>query len=163
MMTIVGSTHLSMSDFSVLYPHWMSFLMKSMVNPVRAFYLTIAASLEFLNTTLPPSQTKYNTWLNEQLLEAGDQTEPGETLLTDHAPEDKWVALRLKIPNEFWARIRAWCKRLRARILCMGADELDMVNGLRDFSEQEEIWTHLRPTRSHVNAHMRRVSPAGQM
>ncbi|KAG9254823.1 platelet-activating factor acetylhydrolase, isoform II-domain-containing protein [Emericellopsis atlantica] len=162
MLTIVGSTHLSMSDFSVLYPNWMSFFMKSMVNPERAFYLTIAATLEFLDTTLPPQQTKYNTWLNEQLLEAGDQTKPDETLFPDHAPDDKWVAVRLKIPNEFWARIRAWFRRLRARALCRATDELDMVNGLRDFSEQPEIWTHLRPTRSQVDAHMRRASSTGQ-
>ena len=157
MLTLCGSTHLSQSDFSVLYPHWMSFFMKSMVNPVRAFYLTIAASLEFLDITLPPEQTKYNTWINEKLLETGGIVHnPDEPLRPDHAPDDKYVAVRLKIPNEFWARVRAWLKRIKHRIFCTGEDELNMVNGLQDFSEQqEEIWTHLRPTKARVEEHMR--------
>lgn len=158
MLTLCGSTHLSQSDFSVLYPHWMSFLTKSMVNPVRAFYLTIAASLEFLNVTLPPEQTKYNTWVNEQLLQSGeDVPDPDEPLRPDHAPDDKYVAVRLKIPNEFWSRVRAWFRKWRQRILCAVEDELDLVNGLEDYSQQDEVWTHLRPSKARVEEHMRRV------
>lgn len=36
MLTIKGSTHLSQTDFAILYPHWMSFFMKTIVNPKRA-------------------------------------------------------------------------------------------------------------------------------
>lgn len=38
---------------------------------MRAFKLTIAASLEFLRFILPPEQTDYETWLDEELL-SGD-------------------------------------------------------------------------------------------
>lgn len=163
MVTIVGSTHLSMSDFAVLYPHWMSYLTKTMVNPIRAFYLTVASSLEFLSITLPPEQTKYNnSWLNEHLLEtvhtpAGTEPDPNEPLRTDHAPEDKWVAVRLKIPNEFWARVRAWLRRVRETLTCSAKEEMMVANGLEDFSEQPEIWTHLCPTSSQVDRHMQRA------
>ena len=157
MMTIVGSTHLSMSDFAVLYPHWMSLLTKTMVNPVRAFYLTIATTLEFLDITLPPEQTKYNTWINEKVLESAEHpSEPDEPVRPDHAPDEKWVAMRLRIPNEFWARIRAWFRRWKERLMCVSGDGLDMINGLRDFSEVEEIWTHLRPSRKQIAAHISR-------
>lgn len=159
MITIVGSTHLSMSDFAVLYPHWMSYLTKTMVNPIRAFYLTVTASLEFLSITLPPEQTKYNkSWLNDNLLQttytpAGAQPDPDEPLKKDHAPEDKWVALRLKIPNEFWARVWAWVRRVKETILCTAKEEMMIANGLEDYSEQPEIWTHFCPTSVQVDRH----------
>ena len=163
MITIVGSTHLSMSDFAVLYPHWMSYLTKTMVNPIRAFYLTVAASLEFLSITLPPEQTKYNnSWLNEQLLKSthtpvGAQPDPDEPLKPDHAPEDKWVAVRLKIPNEFWARVWALLRRVRETILCTAKEEAMVANGLEDFSEEPEIWTHICPTSGQVDRHVKKA------
>jgi platelet-activating factor acetylhydrolase len=159
MITIVGSTHLSMSDFAVLYPHWMSYLTKTMVNPIRAFYLTVAASLEFLNTTLPPEQTKYNSsWLNEELLESSSvPLNPDEPLKTDHAPEHKWVAVRLKIPNEFWARVRAWVRRLKEMILCTAKEELELINGLSDYTQEPETWTHLCPTSGQIRRHKQRM------
>lgn len=160
MLTIVGSTHLSMSDFAVLYPHWMSYLTKTMVNPVRAFYLTIAASLEFLSITLPPEQTKYSSsWLNEQLLRSSSlPPDPDESLPTDHAPEEKHVAVRLKIPNEPWARARVVLRKAEEMILCTAKKEdLSAMNGLQDFSEQPEIWTHLRPTSEQIARHTERA------
>ena len=42
-----------------------------MANPVRAFYFTIAASLEFLSITLPAEQTKYKTWLEGAAIGVG--------------------------------------------------------------------------------------------
>jgi platelet-activating factor acetylhydrolase len=158
MLTIVGSTHLAMSDFAVLYPHWMSLLMKSMVNPLRAFYLTMAASLEFLNLTLPPEQTKYKRWINEDLLKSLEPpSEPDEQLRPDHAPGEAWVAVRLKIPNEFSRRFKATMRRLWRFILCASKEELELVNGLQDFGEYEEIWTHFAPSPAQVQQHLKRV------
>ncbi|KAL7963921.1 platelet-activating factor acetylhydrolase, isoform II domain-containing protein [Trichoderma compactum] len=151
MLTIVGSTHLAMTDLAVLYPQWMSILMKSMVNPTRAISLTITASLEFLKIVLPPEQTKYNMWADEQLLQSAEQPpEPTEPLRTDHAPDHKWVAVRLKIPNEFSARVKAWFRRTWRFVICAGREVADLAHGLHDFGEQEEIWTHMCPTHEMV-------------
>lgn len=159
MITLVGSTHLSMSDFAVLYPGWLSVIMKTMVNPLRAFYLTVAASLEFLNMTLPLDQTKYNTWVNEQLLKlARTPPSPDEPLRPDHAPDDKWVAFRLRIPHEFRRRGRAWARRKRHGLLCWADRDAVPTNGLGDYGEDEEIWTHLRPTYDQIQDFLRRSS-----
>ncbi|KND87321.1 Platelet-activating factor acetylhydrolase [Tolypocladium ophioglossoides CBS 100239] len=162
MLTIVGSTHLAMTDFAVLYPHWMSMLMKSMVNPLRAFYLTVVASLEFLKMTLPPEQTKYNNWLDEELLLSAEAPfEPGDTMRQDHAPNDKWVAVRLKIDNEFSKRMKAWLRRTWRRILCDADKGAGLGNGLHDYGEQDEIWTHLSPTEEEVLMHMNKQRLSG--
>ncbi|KAH0593868.1 hypothetical protein MHUMG1_08190 [Metarhizium humberi] len=146
MLTIVGSTHLAMTDFAVLYPHWMSFFMKSMVNPLRACSLTVATSLEFLSLTLPPGHIKHKTWADEDLLlSAPAPSEPEEALIEDHAPEYKWVAVRLKIPNEFSKRFKAWCRRLWRTLMCNAVEGDALGNGLHDYTEQDELWTHISP------------------
>ncbi|KAK2592086.1 hypothetical protein QQS21_010222 [Conoideocrella luteorostrata] len=151
MLTIVGSTHLAMTDFAVLYPHWMSFFMKSMVNPLRACYLTTITSLEFLSLTLPPEHIKHQTWVNEDLLLSAEApSEPGEALREDHAPDDKWVAVRLKIPNEFSNRFKAWCKRFWRAIICATVEGDELGAGLHDYTEQDELWTHISPTISEI-------------
>jgi platelet-activating factor acetylhydrolase len=155
MLTVVGSTHLAMTDLAVLYPRWMSILMKSMVDPLRAVSLTTTASLEFLKIILPPEQTKYNMWADEQLLQsAKPPSEPEESLRTDHAPDRKWVAVRLKIPNEFSVRVQAWIRRAWRFVICAGREVADLTNGLHDFGQKEEIWTHMCPTQEAVEEHM---------
>ncbi|TFB06801.1 Platelet-activating factor acetylhydrolase [Trichoderma ghanense] len=156
MLTIVGSTHLAMTDLAILYPQWMSIFMKSMVNPTRAISLTVTASLEFLKIILPPEQTKYNMWADEQLLESAEPpSDPTETLRTEHAPDPKWVAVRLKIPNELSVRFRAWLRRTWRLIICAGREAVELTHGLYDFGEQGEIWTHICPTHEAVEAHMK--------
>ncbi|KFA69724.1 hypothetical protein S40285_08120 [Stachybotrys chlorohalonatus IBT 40285] len=155
MMTIVGSTHLSMSDFAVLYPHWLSLLAKTMVNPKRAFYLTVSASLEFLKIVLPPDQTKYNKWVDEQLLKSSEApSDPDEALRADHAPDDKYVAMRLKIPNEWSVRWRAWLRRQWRRLTCRASEDEALGQGLTDFGEEQEIWTHMCPMRDEMREHL---------
>ncbi|KAH8906035.1 hypothetical protein BR93DRAFT_855987, partial [Coniochaeta sp. PMI_546] len=103
-MTIRGSTHLSQTDFAVLYPNWMALLVKTLVNPRRALFLTITSILEFLRFTLPARQrSRFETaWPNEHLLE----TDISDTNITsDHRPDDKWIAARLKIEREFSLRL----------------------------------------------------------
>ncbi|KAL7809114.1 phospholipase A2, group VII [Trichoderma aethiopicum] len=155
MLTIVGSIHLAMTDLAILYPQWMSIFMKSMVNPTRAISLTVTASLEFLKIILPPEQTKYNMWADEQLLKSAEPpSDPTEVLRTDHAPDPKWVAVRLKIPNELSVRLKAWLRRTWRFIICAGREVVEFSHGLYDFGEQEEVWTHICPTREAVEAHM---------
>jgi platelet-activating factor acetylhydrolase len=100
-MTIRGSTHLSQTDFAVLYPNWMSLLMKTMVNSKRAIHLTVYSALEFLKITLPTQQTRFNS--REQLLSTAD---PETKALFDHQPDEKSIATRLFIPDEFSLRLR---------------------------------------------------------
>ncbi|KAL7808012.1 phospholipase A2, group VII [Trichoderma gracile] len=158
MLTIVGSTHLAMTDLAILYPQWMSIFMKSMVNPTRAISLTVTASLEFLKIILPPEQTKYNMWADEQLLKSAEPpSDPTEVLRTDHAPDPKWVAVRLKIPNELSVRFKAWLRRTWRLIICAGREAVELTHGLYDFGEQEEVWTHICPPREAVEAHMNQV------
>lgn len=162
MLTIAGSTHLAMTDFAVLYPVWMSVFMKSLVSPSRAFYLTIVASLEFLEATLPPEQTKFRTWSNERLLCTREPvSDPDEAIKTDHAPDDKWVAVRLKIPNEFSTRIRSLWNRFRRAILCMVRDDVsETERGSVDSSVSQEIWMHFSPAECDVQAHRGRLIKA---
>ncbi|KAG6027681.1 hypothetical protein E4U41_000866 [Claviceps citrina] len=151
MLTIVGSTHLAMTDFAILYPGWMSLLMKSMVNPFRACSLTTMTSLEFLSLTLPREHLRHQTWVNEDLLVSTEApSEPQEALREDHAPDDKWVAVRLRIPNEFSSRFKAWCKRVWRAVICATVDGDELGAGLHDYSEQDELWTHISPKVSDV-------------
>lgn len=164
MLTIAGSTHLAMSDFAVLYPHWMSIFMKSMVDPIRAFYLTMVASLEFLEATLPPEQTKYKSWDNERLLCTREEiSDPDEALRPDHAPDDKWVAVRLKIPNELSTRVKSICHWFCRGLCCAVAQDVEgPEQGVvgPSSSSQQEIWMHFSPASSDVESHRRRFMAA---
>ncbi|KAK6849504.1 hypothetical protein PG995_013337 [Apiospora arundinis] len=107
MMTIKGSTHLSQTDFAVLYPTWMSWLGKTLVNPRRAIYLTVNSSLEFLKRTLPESQKTGNLWPDEGILDT-TPLETHDSVPADYRPQDKWIAARLKVPNELRLRVMNW-------------------------------------------------------
>jgi platelet-activating factor acetylhydrolase len=165
MLTLAGSTHFAMTDFAVLYPHWMSIYMKSMVDPIRAFCLTTVASLEFLEATLPPEQTKYKSWDNERLLCTRDEvSDPDEALRPDHAPDDKWVAVKLKIPNEFSTRVKNLGHKVCRVLLCtMAKDGQNPAQGVVGASSasQQEIWMHYSPAVSDVESHRRRFMVAG--
>lgn len=159
MLTVAGSIHLAFTDFAVLYPHWMSFFMKSMVNPLRACTLTTITSLEFLSMTLPSEQTKHQTWVNEDLLMSTEApSEPSEALRRDHAPDDKWVAVRLKIPNEFSKRFKAWCRRFWRAIVCAAVEGDEMGGGLQDYTQQDELWTHISPNVAEVREYRSSLS-----
>jgi len=147
-MTIRGSTHLSQTDFAVLYPNWMALLLKTLVNPRRALSLTITAIFEFLRYTLPERQrTRFETaWPSEHLLE----TASSDTKISfDHRPDDKWIAARLKIEREFSLRLSYWARwRRRWRAKRQARKTIPMstaapLGGLIDWDS--EIWMHLRP------------------
>ncbi|KAM7219285.1 platelet-activating factor acetylhydrolase [Rhypophila decipiens] len=148
MTTIRGSTHLSQTDFAVLYPNWMSLLMKTIVNPQRAIYITVHSALEFLKATLPDEQTRFNQhWADEQLL-----LNSSSAAASRH--DDKWVAARLKIPNEFSLRLRSWWSRRRWSLQRVASDDDPNVPrdasgkplaGLLNWGAGKEIWVHLSP------------------
>ncbi|KAL2200040.1 platelet-activating factor acetylhydrolase, isoform II-domain-containing protein [Corynascus similis CBS 632.67] len=145
MTTIRGSTHLSQTDFAILYPNWMSLLMKTLVNPERAIYLTVRSALEFLKITLPATQTRFtDAWPDEQLLRSADSE---TSIVSDHRPDAKWVAARLKIPNEFSIRLRGMLK---------WNTSLASPAGLVSQSGEGEIWCHRSPEADSVNRYMRR-------
>jgi platelet-activating factor acetylhydrolase len=147
MTTIRGSTHLSQTDLAVLYPNWMSLLMKTIVNPKRAISLTVHSALEFLKVVLPRQQTRFTrAWADEQLLTNADS----ETkVLSDHRPDDKRVAARLKIPNEFSLRLR---NGFRVPTDASGRP----MKGLVNWGAGNEIWCHQSPGRDLVDQYMRR-------
>lgn len=145
MTTIRGSTHLSQTDFAVLYPNWMSLLMKTIVDPKRAIYLTVHSALEFLRLTLPATQTRFaEAWAGEQLLGNADSETQA---VSDHRPDDKWVAARLKIPNEFSTRLRGMFQRDAS---------LASPRGLMDQGPGNEIWCHQSPSQDSLERYWRR-------
>ncbi|KAK3329726.1 platelet-activating factor acetylhydrolase, isoform II-domain-containing protein [Apodospora peruviana] len=154
MTTIRGSTHLSQTDFAVLYPNWMSLLMKTIVNPRRAIYLTVHSALEFLKITLPPQQTRFNqAWADEELLKFNSTVDDSETEVSfDHQPDDKWVAARLKIPNEFSLRLRNWFRWRRNVNPIVPRDASGKpLAGLLNWGAGKEIWVHLSPDKADLH------------
>ncbi|KAI2626072.1 platelet-activating factor acetylhydrolase, isoform II-domain-containing protein [Hypomontagnella submonticulosa] len=143
MLTIKGSTHLSQTDFAILYPQWMSIFMKTMVNPRRAVYLTVNSSLEFLSQVLPPDFTAGNTWMNEGILRT--KVLVADEVPRDHSPNDKWMASRLRIPNELWLRITNYFRRKpKTTIIATDIKGRPLI-GLMNFALGSEVWMHLSP------------------
>ncbi|KAK0667611.1 putative acetylhydrolase [Cercophora samala] len=151
MTTIRGSTHLSQTDFAVLYPKWMSVLMKTIVNPKRAIYLTVHSALEFLKITLPPQQSRFQkSWADDQLLSKAD---PGIEIELDNRPNDKWVAARLRIPHEFRQRFKRTVKPRKDSTLPRDASGKPL-KGLLNWGVGQEIWCHQRPAQTVLDRYM---------
>ncbi|KAI0391492.1 hypothetical protein F5Y17DRAFT_468210 [Xylariaceae sp. FL0594] len=140
MLTIKGSTHLSMSDFAVLYPRWMSIFMKTMVHPRRAIHLTVNTSLEFLKKVLPPEETSRSEWPNEGILTT--ESLASKALPEVHKPANKWMAVRLKIHGELALRLK---KRLRRKPRApKTATDIhgNPLVGLVNIRPGNEVWMH---------------------
>ncbi|KAI1334350.1 platelet-activating factor acetylhydrolase, isoform II-domain-containing protein [Xylariaceae sp. FL0016] len=143
MITIKGSTHLSQTDFAILYSRWMSLLAKTMVHPRRAIQLTVGSSLEYLRCVLPPEQVPNECWPHEGILRTGSFV--GSDVPRDHRPDSKWMAARLKIPNELRLRLSSV---FRAK-----PDSSDIARdtkgrpliGLGCVEPGKEVWVHIRP------------------
>ncbi|KAI1090366.1 platelet-activating factor acetylhydrolase [Rostrohypoxylon terebratum] len=145
MMTIKGSTHLSQTDFAILYPMWMSIFMKTMVHPRRAVYLTANSSLEFLSRVLPPQSITRNSWVNEGILKT--KIHIADKLPVEHRPNDKWTASRLRIPNELRLRATHWIwRRSRASTVATDVKGKPLI-GLANYAPGSEVWMHISPTR----------------
>ncbi|KAI1464144.1 platelet-activating factor acetylhydrolase, isoform II-domain-containing protein [Daldinia caldariorum] len=143
MLTIKGSTHLSQFDFAILYPHWMSFFMKTMVNPKRAVGLTVNSSLEFLTRVLPLELTAGNSWIDEGILRT--KVLVADELPHEHRPDSKWMASRLRIPNELRTRTSNWFRR-KAKASAVATDiKGKPLIGLVNFPLGSEVWMHFSP------------------
>jgi len=149
--------HISQSDFSLLYPHLSSFLLKMTVNPRRAIDLNINASLEFLKRVMPARMAAMNRGTNEHLLEISTL----EKLPEEHKPSDKYTAMRLRIPHEMrirltpqWARRYVRDKRQQAKDLGKPRDPSgNVLEGLEDLQVGEEVWMHVAPTKDELRRH----------
>lgn len=166
MLTMRGSTHLSQTDFAVLYPRWMSLLMKTLIEPSRGIYLTIAPTLEFLKIVLPPAQTtSYDTsgWVDEGLLR---NSSPVEDVPVEHKPDEKWIAARLKIQHEFTLRLKRWWNTTRyGRGQGTAPNEVpkdkegNPLYGLQTWGRGEEVWVHMCPSKKDVEKRLDAFEP----
>ncbi|KAK2627461.1 hypothetical protein QTJ16_003427 [Diplocarpon rosae] len=157
MMTVRGSIHISQSDFSILYPRVASLLLKMTVNPRRAIDLNINASLEFLKQVMPARISAMNRGTNEHLL----AVQTLDQLPKDHQPNDKWTAVRLRIPHEVrirltprWVRRQERKKRRESVLEHMPRDPLgNILEGVENIEPGEEIWMHVAPTKEELKRH----------
>ena len=157
MLTVRGTTHLSQADFAVLYPKVMSLFLKTLVNPSRGIYLTIALTLEFLKIVLPPAQTtSYDTsgWVDDGLLR---NSSPIGEVPVEHRPADKHIAERLKIEHESTLRLKRWWNlKWHARGRGSVPEDVPTDNqgrplyGLKTWGPGEEIWVHMCPTKLNI-------------
>ncbi|KAK2747485.1 phospholipase a2 [Colletotrichum kahawae] len=155
MMTIKGSTHLSQTDFAVLYATWMDVLMKTLVNPRRGIYLTVSPTLEFLKITLPCQQTKYNMWVDKGMLKTAETpSSPDATVTCDHRPKDKWIAVKLKVDNEARLRVKHWIRHNKNAFFRKDKGT-GMPSGLINWGEGNELFMHFSPGSESVDKYMR--------
>lgn len=155
MITVRGSTHMSQTDFAVLFPKWMDLFIKTLIHPQRGIHLTVAPTLEFLKIVLPQRETSsYDTsnWVDEGLLR---KSQPNCHISVEHRPDEKWTAARLKIDNEFQVRLRNWWARTwrRKRGDAEAGDLPRDARGkpLFGLKTGEEVWTHMWPRKEDVD------------
>ncbi|KAF3017892.1 hypothetical protein E8E14_013078 [Neopestalotiopsis sp. 37M] len=141
MTTVKGSTHLSQTDFAVLYPRWMSWFAKNVINPRRAILLTVNSSLEFLRHVLPEKHTFGTSWADEGILETKSLS-PTDSLPSTHKPDEKWIAARLRIPNEFRLRLMSWFRRTPKDKVPKDASGKPLA-GIITRRLGDEVWVHV--------------------
>ncbi|KAF2713638.1 hypothetical protein K504DRAFT_488000 [Pleomassaria siparia CBS 279.74] len=131
--TVRGSVHMSQSDFSVLYKHACSFLLKATVHPQRAIDLNISASLEFLRDVITlegAGKPIIERCLSDEGLL---QVKALDKVPNDQKPDDQHIAAKLKVANEFKTRLAASVQR-------------KMKRGVHGFYQSgEEMWMHCKP------------------
>ena len=155
LMTLRGTVHVSQSDFSLMYPHLCSLLLKMTANPQRALDLNINASLQFLSHVLPVELARVNrAYRNENLLEA--EVSPLDRIPTGQKrkPNDEWIAMRLKIRHE-------WLYRMSPRL----ARKVHRTNNKRKGKPAEtgdETWLHIKPTADVIDEYLRKVKGHSQ-
>lgn len=142
MLTVKGSTHLSQTDFAVLYYRWMSYLAKNVIHSRRAVLITVNSSLEFLKNVLPKDHTFGNSWVDEGILHTESLTT--DELPKDHKPSEKWTAARLRIPNEFRLRIKSWSRRTPKEHVPKDASGKPLA-GVITHRLGDEVWMHMSP------------------
>lgn len=155
LMTVRGSVHISQSDFSILYPWISSVVLKMTCNPRRAIDLNVNASLEFLRQVMPERMSRMNRGTDEKLLEVSKL----DNLPDERKPNEKWMAVRLRIPHELRVRMTPTWVRRRARARVQEGKEWprdergNALVGLQDLGPGEEVWMHVAPTKDELAKH----------
>jgi len=130
-LTVRGTVHISQTDFSILYPHLCRIFLKETANPKRALDLNISTTLEFLKIVMKDRTSIIKrTMEDEGILRIGAE----EELPTENRPQEKWLAMRLEIRNEFRNRVVPKFKRKMIRV----------VPPLQPL--EQEIWMHVAST-----------------
>lgn len=160
MLTIRGSTHLSQTDFAVLYRRAMSLFMKTIAHPRRAVHLSITSSLEFLSVVLPPDYLQFATPLaEERLLREADHADI--KILREHRPDDERIAARLKIEHEFSLRVANWFRRRGRRMRSRRTADVPTdasgrpLVGLMNWGAGNEVWVHMSSNQSEIEVSSR--------
>ncbi|KAF2273441.1 uncharacterized protein EI97DRAFT_404321 [Westerdykella ornata] len=130
--TVRGSIHVSQSDFTLLYRHICSLLLKATVHPERAIDLNVSASLEFLRDVTSGSGRSIieRCLTDEKLL----QTDLLEDVPDLHKPKEELIAMKLKVKHEFRTRLSAKIQRKLKRKKRHGF-----------YKPGDEIWMHFKP------------------
>lgn len=146
LLTVRGSVHITQSDFSILYRHITSFLLKATVNPTRAIDLNISASLEFLRLIMPHyggGRTILDRCMtNEAIL----HTELLESMPDENRPDDHFIAAKLKVKHEFRKRVASGYRRRMERHR--------RANAEASYSVSDEVWSHYKPTEEQLKEWM---------
>lgn len=129
LMTCRGTVHISQSDFCILYPRIAEVVMKMTMDPVRAIDVNIDASLDFLSRTLHFDEEQ--AWRRNLPAKKLLDLEVTKTMPTEHKPNKKWVAVRLKVQHEGRKRMVPHAKK-------------KYWEKLRKAGE-EEVWVHIAP------------------
>lgn len=130
LMTIRGTVHLSQTDFCILYPHLAALFLKQTLKPQRAIDLNINVSLEFLSRVMPQVPAPFHRSLGL----TGMLDQPCISALpTEHMPDEKHTAARLKLDHELRGRL---VPKLRRRLRRVGG-----IDG-----DNHEAWMHIAPT-----------------
>ncbi|CAJ2505352.1 Uu.00g127460.m01.CDS01 [Anthostomella pinea] len=147
LITLRGTVHVSQSDFSLLYPHVCSLVLKMVANPQRALDLNINASLEFLSHVLPAELAQVNrAYRNEGLLETDPSPLDRIPSTQLHRPNDKWMAARLQIKHEWiWRISPSLWKTVHGRYTKKHGKEPETF---------QEIWLHAKPTPESIAKHL---------
>ncbi|KAK8173316.1 hypothetical protein IWX90DRAFT_138365 [Phyllosticta citrichinensis] len=155
LLTLRGTVHISQTDFSLLYPKTCALALKMTADPTRAMNINVNASLEFLRRVLPRrlSAVFARDMAQERVLEAPVLP----TVPSERRPGDRWVAARLRIPNEFRDRVLPRVVRKAKRAVGWVAKEAKGERGGGDGTAWDEVWMHVQSSEEDVRAWRERV------
>lgn len=104
--------------------------------------LTVNSSLEFLSRVLPPDFTVRNSCVDEGILQT--KILIADELPREHQPDGKWMASRLRIPNELRIRTVNWVRQKPKESVATDIKGRPLI-GLMNFALGSEVWMHLSP------------------
>ena len=129
MTTVRGTVHPSQTDFCLLYPHASRWLLKSIIDPIRAIDLNVEVSLDFLSRVLDLGEQPFTRSLsNKKIL---DQ-EILHKLPTVKGSGGKWLAIRPPVSQKATHKLTPEAKKKYWR------DELGEA-------AEQEVWVHVAP------------------